>query len=64
MYKYMSYELRDRQVDADLILYKNPTIPEEVLEYVEPVDLDLLLGGSDNGTVKESFSGSYASADR
>ena len=33
--KYMSYELRDRQVDADLILYKNPTIPEEVLEYVE-----------------------------
>lgn len=44
MYKYMSYELRDRQVDADLILYKNPTIPEEVLEYVEPVDLDLYLG--------------------
>ena len=44
MYKYMSYELRDRQVDANLILYKNPTIPEEVLEYVEPVDLDLLLG--------------------
>ncbi len=64
MYKYMSYELRDRRVDADLILYKNPTIPEEVLEYVEPVDLDLFTWGSDNGTVKESFSGSYASADR
>ena len=44
MYKYMSYELKDRQVDGEMVLYKNPTIPEEVLEYVEPVDMDALLG--------------------
>ena len=55
MYKYMSYELRDRQVEADLILYKNPTIPEEVLEYVEPVDLDLLLGDLTMVQLKKVF---------
>ena len=55
MYKYMSYELRDRQVDADLILYKNPKIPEEVLEYVVPVDLDLLLGDLTMVQLKKVF---------
>lgn len=44
MYKYMSYELRDRQVDGERVLYKEATLPEEVSGYVEPVDLDLLLG--------------------
>ena len=44
MYKYMSYELRDRQVEGERILYKEPTIPEEVKDYEEPVDLDELLG--------------------
>lgn len=45
MYKYMSYELRDRQVDGEKIFYKEPTIPEEVKEFEEPVDLDELLDG-------------------
>jgi len=45
MYKYMSYELKDRQVDAERALYRAPDIPEEVLEYVPPVDMDELLGG-------------------
>ena len=44
MYKYMSYELRDRKMDGEQVLYKDPSIPNEVLEYVEPVDLDELLG--------------------
>ena len=44
MYKYMAFELKDRQSDAEYVLYKQPTIPEEVQGYVEPVDLDLLLG--------------------
>ena len=44
MYKYMSYELKDRQIDADYIMYRSPDIPDEVKEYVEPVDLDELLG--------------------
>ncbi len=45
MYKYMAYELKDRQSDAELIMFKKATVPEEVLEYTEPVDLDLLLDG-------------------
>lgn len=44
MYKYIAYELKDRELDSDMILYKGTTIPEEVKEYVEPVDLDKLLG--------------------
>ena len=45
MYKYMSYELKDRQMDGALRMYKEPTIPEEVKEYEPPVDLDALLDG-------------------
>ena len=45
LYKYMSYELRDRQVDGEKLFYKGATIPDEVKEYEEPVDLDTLLGG-------------------
>ncbi len=44
MYKYMASELKDRQVDADQILYRKPQIPAEVRGYEEPVDLDQLLG--------------------
>ncbi|MBQ4529760.1 MAG: segregation/condensation protein A [Lachnospiraceae bacterium] len=43
MYKFMAYELKDRQLDAGKSLYKNPTIPEEVLNYVEPVNIEELL---------------------
>ena len=45
MYKYMSYELKDRELDAERSLYKKPTIPEEVAKYETPVDLDELLDG-------------------
>ena len=44
MYKFMSYELKDRQIDGEQTFCKSPTIPAEVLDYVEPVDLDELLG--------------------
>lgn len=44
-YKYMSYELRDRQIDAGKSMYKVPTIPEEVKKYETPVELDKLLDG-------------------
>ena len=43
MYKSMSYELRDRQVDAEHIFYKKKTLPEEVLSFEQPVDLEELL---------------------
>ncbi len=42
MYKYMSYELKDRQVDADRSIFRDPSIPEEVAVYKEPVDLSEL----------------------
>lgn len=44
MYKYMAYELKDRQVEGARMICKAPTIPDEVMDYVEPVDLDQLLG--------------------
>ena len=44
MYKYMSYELKDRMQDAAKAMYKSPTIPEEVEDYIEPVDLEKLIG--------------------
>ena len=45
MYKYMSYELRDRMGDAAMVAYKAPTVPGEVLAYREPVDIGELLEG-------------------
>lgn len=45
MYKYMSYELRDRQLYAGKSMFKKPTIPAEVKKYETPVDLELLLKG-------------------
>lgn len=45
MYKYMSYELKDRQLDGERMMFKAPDIPEAVKSYQEPVDLNLLLDG-------------------
>ena len=44
MYKYMSYELKDLMQDAAKAMYKQSTIPDEVESYIEPVDLEKLLG--------------------
>lgn len=44
MYKYMSYELRDRQVNADLYFYRKKDIPEEIEEYEAPIDYASLIG--------------------
>ena len=38
MYKYISYELKDYMDNAAGVFYKNPSIPDEVLKYREPVD--------------------------
>ena len=43
MYKCMAYELKDRQIDAQRTMFKAPTIPEEVLAYEEPVNLEDLV---------------------
>ena len=43
MYKCMAYELRDRQIDAERIMYKQPTIPDEILQYEEPINMEELI---------------------
>ena len=45
MYKFMASELKERQVDAALSFYKEPTVPKEVAQYEEPIDLEELLSG-------------------
>ncbi|MBQ3665440.1 MAG: segregation/condensation protein A [Lachnospiraceae bacterium] len=54
-YKYMSYELKDRQIDACKSMYKKPTIPDEVKKYETPVDLDRLLDGITLKKLNEVF---------
>ncbi len=55
MYKYMSYELRDREIDGQRAVYRAPALPEEVQEYVEPVDMDALLGDLTLGRLNHIF---------
>lgn len=55
MYKYMSYELKDREIEAEKSFFKKPTIPEEVLKYQEPVDIDALFDGITLSRLNEIF---------
>ena len=43
MYKYASYELKDRQVDAGRMVFKEPSIPEEIQDFKEEVAIEDLL---------------------
>ncbi|MGN0382847.1 MAG: segregation and condensation protein A [Eubacterium sp.] len=54
-FKYMSYELKDRQLYAGKALYKEPTIPKEVASYKPPVDLDKFLGDVNLERLNEVF---------
>lgn len=55
MYKYISAELKDRQMDASKVLFKVPTIPEEVSAYEEPVNLDELVADLTLDKLNEIF---------
>ncbi len=55
MYKYMSFELKDRQLDAGKLMFKSPTIPEEVKKYEEPVDLSELTKDVDLKKLNQIF---------
>ena len=55
MYKYMSYELKDRQIGAEKILYKGPTLPKEVAEFTYPVDYEELIGDLNLSKLQEIF---------
>ena len=55
MYKYMSYELRDKMAEAAKNVYKLPTLPKEVREHKEPVDQAELLDGLTLGRLHKIF---------
>ena len=55
MYKYMSLELKDRQVDAARNLYREQKLPKEVANYRQPVNYEELLGDMTLGTLQAIF---------
>jgi segregation and condensation protein A len=55
MYKYMAFELRDKQVDAAKSWYKEPSLPKEVEDYRAPIDYEELMGGIDLAKLHEIF---------
>lgn len=44
MYKYMSLELRDLHTDADKMMFKKSTLPPEVADFKEEINLEELIG--------------------
>jgi segregation and condensation protein A len=55
MYKCMAYELKDRQIDAERVMFKAPTIPDEVAAFEEPVDLEELVSDVTLAKLNEIF---------
>ena len=55
MYKYMSYELKDRQFDAQRVLFKGTTIPEEIKDYKEEVNVEELMADVTLAKLQEIF---------
>ncbi len=55
MYKYMSYELKDKQMDAGKVWFKNRTMPKEVADYTPPVDYEQLIGEVNLSALREIF---------
>ena len=55
MFKYMSYELRDRLVDAEKNFYRSQQLPEEVAAYRQPVDYKELIGDMNLAKLNDIF---------
>lgn len=55
MYKYMSLELRDRQMDAARNLYREQELPKEVSSYRQPVNYEELIGDINLSRLHEIF---------
>ncbi len=45
LYKYASYELKDKQQQAARVLFKGPDLPDEVCDWEEEIDTNELLDG-------------------
>ena len=55
MYKFMSFALRDKQIDAAHNLYRKQQLPEEVAAYRQPVDYEELIGDMTLNRLHEIF---------
>ena len=55
MYKFMSFELRDRQVDAEKNFYREKNLPKEVADYRQPLDYEELMGDLNLTKLHEVF---------
>ncbi len=55
MYKYISEELKDREMDASRILFKPPTIPREISDYKEEINVEDLLSDLTLAKLHEIF---------
>ncbi len=55
MYKYMSLELKDRQVDASRNMYREQQLPKEVQAYRQPVNYEELIGDMTLNRLHEIF---------
>ncbi len=54
-YKYISLELKDRQVYAGYTLFKGRTLPKEIEDYKPPLNMEELLGDATLGKLKALF---------
>ncbi len=55
MYKYASFELKDRQIDAGKVFYKEPSIPDEIKNFRDEVDYEELLSDITLRKLQEIF---------
>ncbi len=55
LYKYMSYELRDCQVGAEKLMFREQNLPEEVEGYRQPIDYEVLVGDTTLTKLHEIF---------
>lgn len=55
MYKYISEELRDKELDASRVLFKAPTIPQEIADYKEDINVEELLSDLTLARLHEIF---------
>ncbi|GMQ60727.1 segregation/condensation protein A [Vallitalea sediminicola] len=54
-FKYIRNELKVRQIDAKKVIFKEPTIPIEVLNYEEKVDTSKILSNIDFSMIYDIF---------
>lgn len=54
-FKYIKDKLKIRQIDAEKVIFKEPSIPEEVLNYEEEIDPSVLLDGIDFSKIYNIF---------